>query len=32
VLLAVLVLRERLNWLQMIGLGFAAAAIVIFSL
>jgi len=32
VVLAVLVLRERLNWLQMIGLGFAAAAIIIFSL
>ena len=32
VVLAVLVLRERPNWLQIIGLGFAAAAIVIFSL
>jgi len=32
VVLAVLVLRERLNWLQMVGLGFAVAAIIIFSL
>jgi uncharacterized membrane protein len=32
VILAMLVLRERLNWLQVIGLGFAAAAIIIFSL
>ena len=32
VVLAVLVLRERLNWLQVIGLGFAVAAIIIFSL
>ena len=32
VVLAVLVLRERLNWLQIIGLGFAVVAIVIFSL
>ena len=31
VVLAVLVLRERLAWLQMLGLGFAAVAIVIFS-
>ena len=32
VVLAVLVLRERLNWLQMVGLGFAVVAIIIFSL
>ena len=32
VLLAVLVLRERLTWLQVVGLGFAVAAIVVFSL
>jgi len=32
VVLAVLVLRERLTWLQILGLGFAAGAIVIFSL
>ena len=32
VVLAILVLRERLNWLQVVGLGFAVAAIVIFSL
>ncbi len=32
VLLAVSILRERLTWLQVIGLGFAAAAIIIFSL
>jgi uncharacterized membrane protein len=32
VLLAVLVLRERLTWVQVAGLGFAAAAIIIFSL
>jgi bacterial/archaeal transporter family protein len=32
VVLAVLVLRERLNWLQVVGLGFAVAAIIIFSL
>jgi uncharacterized membrane protein len=32
VVLAVLILRERLNWLQVIGLGFAVVAIVIFSL
>ena len=32
VILAMLVLRERLNWLQVIGLGFAAVAIIIFSL
>jgi drug/metabolite transporter (DMT)-like permease len=32
VILAVLVLRERLNWLQVVGLGFAVVAIVIFSL
>ena len=32
VLLAVLILRERLNKLQILGLGFAVAAILIFSL
>jgi drug/metabolite transporter (DMT)-like permease len=32
VILAVLVLRERLNWLQVVGLGFAVVAIIIFSL
>ncbi len=32
VLLAILILRERLNWRQGIGLACAAAAIVIFSL
>ncbi len=32
VILAILVLRERLTWLQVVGLGFAAVAIVIFSL
>lgn len=32
VLLAVLILRERLTWLQVAGLVFAGAAIVIFSL
>ena len=32
VVLAILVLRERLTWVQVIGLGFAAAAIIIFSL
>jgi transporter family protein len=31
VVLAVLILRERLNLLQILGLGFAAAAFVIFS-
>ncbi len=31
VVLAVSILRERLTWLQVLGLGFAAAAIVIFS-
>ncbi len=31
VILAVVVLRERLTWLHVIGLGFAAAAFVIFS-
>ena len=31
VVLAVLVLRERLHLLQVVGLGFAAAAIIIFS-
>lgn len=31
VLLAVLVLRERLSWKQMLGLGFAAIALVIFA-
>jgi uncharacterized membrane protein len=32
VVLAVLILRERLTWVQVLGLGFAAAAIVSFSL
>jgi uncharacterized membrane protein len=32
VVLAILVLRERLTWLQVVGLGFAVAAIIIFSL
>jgi len=32
VTLAVTVLRERLTWVQVLGLGFAAAAFVIFSL
>jgi bacterial/archaeal transporter family protein len=32
VILAILVLHERLSWLQVVGLGFAVAAIVIFSL
>ena len=32
VTLAVTVLRERLTWVQLLGLGFAAAAFVIFSL
>ena len=32
VALAVTILRERLTWLQVVGLGFAAAAIVIFSI
>jgi len=32
VLLAVLVLRERLTAVQVVGLAFAAAAIIIFSL
>lgn len=32
VALAILVLRERLTWLQVLGLGFAVAAIIIFSL
>jgi drug/metabolite transporter (DMT)-like permease len=31
VILAVLILRERLNWLQVVGLGFAGLAMVIFS-
>jgi uncharacterized membrane protein len=31
VALAVTILRERLTWVQVVGLGFAAAAIVIFS-
>jgi len=30
--LAVLVLRERLTWLQVVGLGFAVAAMILFSL
>jgi len=32
VVLAVLILRERLTWLQVTGLAFAAAALVLFSL
>jgi len=32
VILAILILRERLNWLQVVGLGFAVAAIIVFSL
>ena len=32
VVLAVTVLRERLTWVQVVGLGFAAVAIIIFSL
>lgn len=32
VVLAILILRERLTWLQALGLGFAGAAIIIFSL
>ena len=32
VVLAIVVLRERLSWLQVVGLGFAVAAIIIFSL
>ena len=32
VVLAILVLRERLTWLQVLGLGFAVVAIIIFSL
>ena len=32
VTLAVTILRERLTWVQLLGLGFAAAAFVIFSL
>jgi len=32
VVLAILVLRERLTWLQVVGLAFAVAAIIIFSL
>jgi transporter family protein len=32
VALAVSILRERLTWVQVVGLGFAAVAIVIFSL
>jgi uncharacterized membrane protein len=32
VALAVTILRERLTWVQVLGLGFAAVAIVIFSL
>jgi drug/metabolite transporter (DMT)-like permease len=31
VALAVTILRERLTWLQIAGLGFAAAAFIIFS-
>lgn len=32
VVLAVLILRERLTWVQVVGLGFATAAFVLFSL
>jgi uncharacterized membrane protein len=32
VVLAIVVLHERLSWLQVVGLGFAVAAIIIFSL
>ena len=32
VVLAILILRERLTWLQVVGLGFAVVAIIIFSL
>jgi uncharacterized membrane protein len=32
VVLAILVLRERLTWLQVVGLAFAAVAIITFSL
>jgi uncharacterized membrane protein len=32
VILAILVLREGLTWLQVVGLGFAVVAIIIFSL
>ena len=32
VILAVLILRERLTWVQVVGLGFATAAFVLFSL
>lgn len=32
VVLAILILRERLTWVQVVGLGFAVAAIIIFSL
>ena len=32
VVLAVLILRERLTWVQVLGLGFATAAFVLFSL
>jgi uncharacterized membrane protein len=31
VILAVMVLRERLTWMQVLGLGFAALAFIIFS-
>jgi transporter family protein len=31
VLLAITILRERLSWTQVVGLGFAATAIIIFS-
>jgi drug/metabolite transporter (DMT)-like permease len=32
VVLAVLILRERLTWIQVVGLAFATAAFVLFSL
>jgi transporter family protein len=32
VVLAISILRERLTWVQVLGVGFAAAAIIIFSL
>ena len=32
VVLAILILRERLTWLQVVGLGFAVVAIIVFSL
>ena len=32
VVLAILILRERLTWLQIVGLGFAVVAMIVFSL